>query len=101
MKNIHEIMDEIGDLELELNSQSKLFRSQVIQTLINRGLTLDEVITEAPKLCHFIEHGTKINTAKPAEIPFASVKPVQKRRGRPPIKGKRKYTKRSKFWKRT
>jgi len=66
-------------------------RQAIIQDLIRQGYDLDIAITAAEKLCTFIESG--MPTVKQTKVNKAKTKPQSA------VKGKRKYTKRSKFWK--
>ena len=107
MRDMHAILDEMSELEREINNCAKGNRAMIVAELLRRGYDEPgQLLIVADRLCHFIEHGTKIEPAK-SQAPFASVQPVKKRRGRPPNssakpakgKTKRKYTKRSAHWK--
>lgn len=73
-------------------------RQAIIQDLIRCGHDADSAIASAEKLCSFIE------SRQPAAVDYVAKKLGKRlvkaaKEGRAAVKSKRKYTKRSKFWK--
>lgn len=92
--NFEAAIRQIDRLEAEIANRRSEVRQAIVQDLIrSRSVNQDpkDLIEEATLLCTFIESG--IPTAKPS-----SVKTKAKKIAKPTKTGKRKYTKRSKFW---
>jgi hypothetical protein len=77
-------------LEGQVYSEALRRRESITVEFIRRGFDGDALINVAEKACSFIESG--IPTAKPTKVKKIKVEKTS-------TKGKRKYTKRSKFWK--
>src|SRR5882724_8548342 len=98
MSDIMKLLDKISDREREINARAKEHRLKIVSDLIQYacapyggsaegGLDIDGLIKDAVKLSRFVERGEP----KTAHTPI--ITPPKK------PKGKRPYTKRSKFWK--
>lgn len=80
-------------------------RQSIIQDLIRIGTPADAAIADAEKLCSFIEGRaptavvTKVKTKKRGRGMVSEMELYASNMYRPKPKPKRKYTKRSKFWK--
>jgi len=95
---IDELFSQIDELQNKLAGTQRSYRHQVITDLIRSGHVLGSpLLEETDRICSFIETGLKTEepVKKIAAKPFSSVaKPAKTG-----AKKKRKYTKRSKFWK--
>lgn len=101
---IDDLFDQIDELQTKLSSQEATYRSSIVADMLRMCIPTESILEDAPKLCDFISNG------KPEPKPFfSSVKAVKdlnkamtliKKKSAPKKRGlKRKYTKRSKFWK--
>lgn len=95
MKLAKETQDIIDSLERQVYSEALRRRENITVEFIRRGFDGETLINLAEKACSFIE-GRRIPTAKPTKLGKRLIKTVKEKRA---ADKKRKYTKRSKFWK--